>query len=63
MLYSSGFSQFLTAYMYMHLFNKDLTLCVRSSRIRDHRNLTRAYDGHESVTHQVRQENTAVTNL
>ncbi len=39
-----------------------LTLCVRSSRIRDRRNLTRAYDGHESVTHRVRQENTAVTN-
>ncbi len=39
-----------------------LTLCVRPSRIRDRRNLTRAYDGHESVTHRVRQENTAVTN-
>ncbi len=39
-----------------------LTLCVRSSQIRDSRNLTRAYDGHESVTHRVRQENTAVTN-
>ncbi len=40
-----------------------LTLCVRSSRIHDRRNLTRAYDGHESVTQRVRQENTAVTNL
>ncbi len=39
-----------------------LTLCVRSSHIRDRRNLTRAYDGHESVTHRVRQENTAVMN-
>ncbi len=37
-------------------------LCVRWSRIRDRRNLTHAYDGHESVTHRVRQENTAVTN-
>ncbi len=27
-----------------------LTLCVRSSRIRDRRNLMRVYEGHESVT-------------
>ncbi len=49
---------------HIHLKNYSrLTLCVRSSRIRDRHNLTRAYDGHESVTHRVRQENTAVTNL
>ncbi len=34
-----------------HYYVIHLTLCVRSSRIRDRRNLTRAYDGHESVTH------------